>query len=77
MAENMEVQLSQDERIYYDDKCPGCRIDKLKLLNPGIPFKHLSYVFAVCLVAGLIEWSERWPRGLRNFSTYPILLRIL
>ncbi|PON80657.1 hypothetical protein PanWU01x14_002130 [Parasponia andersonii] len=25
----------------------------------------------------MIEWSERWLRDLRNFSTYPILLRIL
>ncbi|PON52414.1 hypothetical protein PanWU01x14_209380, partial [Parasponia andersonii] len=52
MAENSEVvQLKEEERIYYDEKCPGCRIDKLKHSNPGIPWKHLSYVFVVCVVA--------------------------
>ncbi|XP_062077133.1 protein ZINC INDUCED FACILITATOR 1-like isoform X1 [Humulus lupulus] len=53
MAENREVLLKQDERVYYDEKCPGCKIDKLKQSNPNIPFKHLFYVFIVALVADL------------------------
>ncbi|XP_062111091.1 protein ZINC INDUCED FACILITATOR 1-like isoform X2 [Humulus lupulus] len=53
MAENREVLLKQEERVYYDEKCPGCKIDKLKQSNPNIPYKHLFYVFIVALVQDL------------------------
>ncbi|XP_024031111.1 protein ZINC INDUCED FACILITATOR 1 isoform X3 [Morus notabilis] len=53
MAEYREALVKQEERISYDENCPGCKIEKLKHSNPGIPFKHLFYVFVVCLSAAL------------------------
>ncbi|KAL5546913.1 hypothetical protein UlMin_006600 [Ulmus minor] len=52
MAEYREVLLKQEE-VYYDENCPGCKIEKLKQSDNGVPFKHLFYVFAVGLAAAL------------------------
>ncbi|KAF3441419.1 hypothetical protein FNV43_RR15333 [Rhamnella rubrinervis] len=53
MSENSEVLLKQGERFYHDENCPGCKIDKLKDSNHGLPFKHLFYVFLIVLSAAL------------------------
>ncbi|PON46757.1 hypothetical protein PanWU01x14_249500 [Parasponia andersonii] len=53
------VLLRQEEKSYYDEKCPGCTMDKLKNSNPGIPFKHLFYVFVVVLGAEIITTRKR------------------
>lgn len=52
MAENREVLLKQEERVYYEENCPGCKVEKLKNSNLGVPFKHLFYCFLVVLAAG-------------------------
>ncbi|EXC30777.1 hypothetical protein L484_027953 [Morus notabilis] len=51
MAEYREALLKQEERIHYDENCPGCKIDRLKRSNSGIPLKHLLCAFTVCLAA--------------------------
>ncbi|XP_024031134.1 protein ZINC INDUCED FACILITATOR-LIKE 1 [Morus notabilis] len=53
MAEYREALLKQEERIHYDENCPGCKIDRLKRSNSGIPLKHLLCAFTVCLAAAL------------------------
>lgn len=52
MSENSEVLLKQEERFYHDENCPGCKVDKLKDSNHGLPLKHLFYVFLIVLSTG-------------------------
>ena len=55
MEEYREALVKQEERNKnnsYEESCSGCNIRKLKHSNPGIPFKHLFFVFVVCLSAG-------------------------
>ncbi|KAH7522549.1 hypothetical protein FEM48_Zijuj07G0150300 [Ziziphus jujuba var. spinosa] len=49
MSEKLEALLKQEERFYHDESCPGCNTDKLKESNPGLPLKHLFYVFVIVL----------------------------
>ncbi|KAM7522667.1 hypothetical protein LguiA_012569 [Lonicera macranthoides] len=35
------------------DKCPGCRTDRIKNAEIGIPYKHLSYIWLVSLCTAL------------------------
>ncbi|XP_071704635.1 probable peptide/nitrate transporter At3g43790 [Rutidosis leptorrhynchoides] len=38
---------------YYDNNCPGCKIDRLKQDETGVPYKHLSYIWLVSLCTAL------------------------
>nr|XP_048334009.1 protein ZINC INDUCED FACILITATOR 1-like isoform X3 [Ziziphus jujuba var. spinosa] len=53
MSENREALLKQEERFYHDENCPGCNTNKLKESNPGLPLKHLFYVFIIVLSTAL------------------------
>ncbi|WOL18050.1 protein ZINC INDUCED FACILITATOR-LIKE 1-like [Canna indica] len=50
MAESREALLKQ--KVYFDD-CPGCRQDRKKETNVGIPYKDFLYVWIVTLCTAL------------------------
>lgn len=50
MGDNREALLGAENK--YFENCPGCKVELLKETNPGIPFKHLLYVWVVVLAAG-------------------------
>ncbi|XP_057948421.1 protein ZINC INDUCED FACILITATOR 1-like [Malania oleifera] len=52
MEDNREPLLKK-KKVYYHDNCPGCKVDQLKNTNPGLPYKHLFYVWIVVLSAAL------------------------
>ncbi|KAK6244377.1 hypothetical protein QUC31_010786 [Theobroma cacao] len=51
MGDNREALLGAENK--YFENCPGCKVELLKETNPGIPFKHLLYVWVVVLAAAL------------------------
>ncbi|XVE68383.1 hypothetical protein DITRI_Ditri09bG0064100 [Diplodiscus trichospermus] len=54
MVDNREaLLLDEKQKNKYFENCPGCKIDLLKETNPGVPFKHLFYVWVVVLAAAL------------------------
>ncbi|XP_056171116.1 protein ZINC INDUCED FACILITATOR-LIKE 1-like isoform X3 [Syzygium oleosum] len=59
MAENTEALLEKAERARaqvearYREGCPGCKIDRLKETNRGVPYKLFFYVWVIVLCAAL------------------------
>ncbi|XVF30204.1 hypothetical protein REPUB_Repub16aG0037300 [Reevesia pubescens] len=53
MIDNREALLGQEDKNKYFENCPGCKIELLKETNPGVPFKHLFYVWVIVLAAAL------------------------
>lgn len=49
MTETIESSLLLWEN---HENCPGCKIDRLKQADTGVPVKHLFYVWIVVLAAG-------------------------
>lgn len=39
------------EKVYFEN-CPGCKQDKKKDFNPGIPYKEFAFVWLVTLCTG-------------------------
>ncbi|KAJ8751473.1 hypothetical protein K2173_016689 [Erythroxylum novogranatense] len=37
----------------YHENCPGCKVDRLKELERGVPYKNLSYIWIVSLCTAL------------------------
>ncbi|KAK4485624.1 hypothetical protein RD792_008267 [Penstemon davidsonii] len=56
MAEITETLLKKpdedEEYLKYHESCPGCKIEKLKQSNNGIPLIHLTFVGIITLCAG-------------------------
>ncbi|KAK4485602.1 hypothetical protein RD792_008245 [Penstemon davidsonii] len=57
MAEITETLLKKpdedEEYLKYHESCPGCKIEKLKQSNNGIPLIHLTFVGIITLCAAL------------------------
>ncbi|GMH20247.1 hypothetical protein Nepgr_022088 [Nepenthes gracilis] len=56
MVESEEPLLQWKENSfsgYYEVECPGCRNDKFKEENPGVPFKHFFCISIIALCAAL------------------------
>ncbi|KAL3819618.1 hypothetical protein ACJIZ3_005523 [Penstemon smallii] len=57
MAEITETLLKKpdedEEYLKYHESCPGCKIEKLKQFNNGIPLKHFFFVGIITLCAAL------------------------
>ncbi|XP_074574907.1 putative peptide/nitrate transporter At3g43790 isoform X2 [Curcuma longa] len=51
MTENREPLLNP--KVYFFDDCPGCKQDRKKESNPGIPYKEFFYVWIVTLCTAL------------------------
>ncbi|KAG6472160.1 hypothetical protein ZIOFF_069617 [Zingiber officinale] len=51
MPENREPLLNS--KVYFFDDCPGCKQDRKKESNPGIPYKEFFYVWIVTLCTAL------------------------
>ncbi|OMO91474.1 Tetracycline resistance protein, TetA/multidrug resistance protein MdtG [Corchorus olitorius] len=51
MEENRICLL--DRELEYYDNCPGCKMDRLKQEQTGVPYKHLSFIWIVSLCTAL------------------------
>ncbi|KAG6473964.1 hypothetical protein ZIOFF_067884 [Zingiber officinale] len=51
MPGNREPLLNS--KVYFFDDCPGCKQDRKKESNPGIPYKEFFYVWIVTLCTAL------------------------
>ena len=49
MEENRTSLLESE--AYYEN-CPGCKMDRLKQEQTGVPYKHLSFIWIVSLCTG-------------------------
>jgi len=36
--------------------CPGCDYDRKRDLQEGLPYKEFSYIWMICLAAGMYEF---------------------
>ncbi|XP_017983120.1 PREDICTED: probable peptide/nitrate transporter At3g43790 isoform X1 [Theobroma cacao] len=51
MEENTTSLLERE--VEYYENCPGCKMDRLKQEQTGVPYKHLSFIWIVCLCTAL------------------------
>ncbi|KAH7557222.1 hypothetical protein JRO89_XS11G0077600 [Xanthoceras sorbifolium] len=68
MAENTSGLLQKN---YYEN-CPGCKMDRLKEEQSGVPYKNLSYIWLVSLCTGLLPF----PFNTLNFFANIIIVSI-
>ncbi|XVE79735.1 hypothetical protein DITRI_Ditri14bG0080700 [Diplodiscus trichospermus] len=52
MEENRTSLLQSEKEEYYEN-CPGCKMDRIKQKQTGVPYKHLSFIWIVSLCTGL------------------------
>ncbi|GLU02473.1 hypothetical protein SLE2022_197220 [Rubroshorea leprosula] len=55
MEENASPLLEREKE--YHQNCPGCRMDRLKEEQQGVPYKYLSYIWIVSLCTALLTTS--------------------
>lgn len=46
-----DVKETLLEKEYFED-CPGCKVDKHKALQQGVPYKELFIIWVVVLATG-------------------------
>lgn len=50
MEENRTSLL--ERQVEYCENCPGCKMDRLKQEQAGVPYKLLSFIWIVSLCTG-------------------------
>ncbi|KAG6472159.1 hypothetical protein ZIOFF_069616 [Zingiber officinale] len=78
MSENREPLLNP--KVYFFDDCPGCKQDRKKESNPGIPYKEFFYVWIVTLctgasfMVGRASTSMLWGIVADKYGRKPVIL---
>lgn len=61
MGENREPLLLlknfEEDEEYYEDDCPGCKIDRIKRYDSSVPIKFVFFISIITLSAGSLSLS--------------------